>query len=139
MLGYQPWRCMKHNLIADVLKRRWFRKIVWENFVGNNLRLFYVRIVKGLKSNIFMCKLWVWVILIILFTWLLCDNSNSLMYEPWKGQSRTLSHANCVILHLMLVFTVIIVTWMLWRHLQFCNYCLSKGSFLLRSNNLQHF
>ena len=28
MLGYQPWLCMKHNLIADVVKPRWFLKIV---------------------------------------------------------------------------------------------------------------
>ena len=45
-----------------------------------------------------------WVIFIILFTGLLCDNSNSLTYEPRKGQSPTLSRANCVILHLMLAF-----------------------------------
>ena len=36
MLGYQLWRYMKHNLIADVLKPR----IVWENFLVNNLRFF---------------------------------------------------------------------------------------------------
>ena len=37
-------------------------------------------------------------------TRLLCDNSNSLTYEQQKGQSPTLSRANCVILHLMLAF-----------------------------------
>ena len=131
MLGYLPWRCMKHNLgpvtwsggprssgvgffcfhalgntkqkkptslnrgpplhvnrvlIADVvMKPRWFLKIVWENFVVNNLRFFYVRIVKGPKTNIFTCKLCAWVIFIILFTKLVCDNSNSLTYEQRKG------------------------------------------------------
>ena len=44
------------------------------------------------------------VIFIILFTGLLCDNWNFLMYEPRKGQSPTLSCANCVILHLVLAF-----------------------------------
>ena len=107
MLGYQPWRCRKHNLIADVvIKPRWFLKIVWENFVVNNLPFFYVRIVKGPKTNIFTCKLCAWVIFIILFTRLLCDNSNSLTYEPRKGQSPTLSRANCVILHLNLAFQI---------------------------------
>ena len=34
MLGYQPWCCMKHSLIADVvIKPRWFLKIVDENVV----------------------------------------------------------------------------------------------------------
>ena len=103
MLGYQPWRCMKHNSIA--VKPRWFLKIVWGNFLLSNLRFFfYVRIVKGPKSNIFTCKLWARVIFITLFTRLLCDNSNFLTYEPRKDQSPTLSRANCVILHLMLAF-----------------------------------
>ena len=104
MLGYQPWRYMKHNLIADVVKPRWFLKIVWENFPVNNLRFVYVRIVKGPKSNMFTCKLCAWLIFITLFTGLLCDNSNSVTYEPRKGQSPTLSRANSVILHLMLAF-----------------------------------
>ena len=69
MLGYQPWRCMKHNLIEDVvMKPTWFLKIVWKNFIVNNLRFFNVRIIKGPKSNIFTCKLCAWVIFIILFT-----------------------------------------------------------------------
>ena len=51
-----------------------------------------------------MCKLCARVIFIILFTGLLCHYSNSLTYEPRKGQSPTLSRANCVILHLMLAF-----------------------------------
>ena len=41
---------------------------------------------------------------LVLFTGLLCDNQNSLTYEPRKGQSPTLSRANCVILHPMLAF-----------------------------------
>ena len=115
MLGYQPWRCMKHNLIAAVvMKPRWFLKIVWEKFVVNNLRFsFKVRIVKGSKTNIFTCKLCAWVIFIILFTWLLCDNSNSLTYEPWKGaKSNTFTCQLCdCTSHADWLFTVIIVTW----------------------------
>ena len=34
----------------------------------------------------------------------MCDNSNSLTYEPRKGQSPTLWRANCVILNLMLAY-----------------------------------
>ena len=63
MLGYQPWRCMKHNLIANViLKPRWFLNIVWENFVVKNFPFFNVRIVKGPKTNTFTCKWCAWVI-----------------------------------------------------------------------------
>ena len=114
MLGYQPWHGMKHNLIADVeMKPRWFLKIVWENFVVNNLALFYVRIVKGPKTNIFTCKLSAWVILIILFTRLPCDNSNSLTYEQRKGaKSNTFSCQLCdCTSHADWLFTIIIVTW----------------------------
>ena len=51
MLVHQPKRCMKHDLIADVVKSRFFLKIVWANF------LLTIRVVKGTKSNIFTCKL----------------------------------------------------------------------------------
>ena len=96
MLGYQPWRCMEHNVIADVVKPRWFLKIVWENFLVNNLHFVMYESTKGLKSNI-TCKLCAWDIFIILFTGLLCDNSNSLItYEPRKGQSPILSRASDV-------------------------------------------
>ena len=116
MLGYQPWRCLKHNLIADaVMKPRWLLKIVWENFIVNNLRFFffYVRIVKVPKTNIFTCKLCAWVIFIILFTRLLCDNSNSLTYEPRKGaKSNTFTCQLCdCTSHADWLFTIIIVTW----------------------------
>ena len=113
MLGDQPWRCMKHNLIADVvMKPRWFLKIVWENFVVNNLALFYVRIVKGPKTNIFMCKLCEWVIFRLLFTRLLCDNLNSLTHEPRKGvKSTTFTCQLCdCTSHADWLFTIIIVT-----------------------------
>ena len=114
MLGYQPWLCMKHNLIADVImKPRWFLKIVWENFVVNNLPFFYVRIEKGRKTNIFKCKLCAWVIFIILFTSLLYDNSNSLTYEPRKGaKSNTFTCQLCdCTSHADWLYTIIIVTW----------------------------
>ena len=106
MFGYQPWRCLKHNLIADVVRKpRWFLKIVWENFLVNYLLFVCVRIVIGPKSNIFTWKLCPGAIFIILVSGLLCDNSNSLTYEPRKGQSPTLC-ANCVILHLNLAFQI---------------------------------
>ena len=114
MLGYQPWRCMKHNLIADVImKPRWFLKIVWENFVVKNLPFFNVRIVKGRKTNLFTRKLCAWVIFIILFTSLLCDNSNSLTYERRKGaKSNTFTCQLCdCTCHADRRFTIIIVTW----------------------------
>ena len=114
MLGYQPWRCMKHNLIADVVIRpRWFLKIAWENFVVNSLLFFKVRIVKGPKTNIFTCKSCAWVIFIILFTRLLCDNSNSLTYEPRKGaKSNTFTCHLCdCTSHADWLFTIVIVTW----------------------------
>ena len=42
MLGYQPWRCMKHNLIADVvIKPRWFLKIVLRKFCSKTICLFF--------------------------------------------------------------------------------------------------
>ena len=63
--------------------------------------LFYVRIVKGTKSNTLTCKLCAWAIFIILFTELLCDKSNSFTYEPRKGQSPILSRANCMTVYLM--------------------------------------
>ena len=74
------------------------------NFSCKQFELFQVRIVKGTKSNIFTCKLCALAIFIILFTGLLCYNSNSITCEPRKGQSPTLSRANCVILRLILVF-----------------------------------
>ena len=116
MLGYQPWRCMKHNLIfiADVvMKPRWFLKIVWDNFVVNNLRFFFRRDCKRAKDQHPMCKLCAWVIFMILFTRFLCDNSNSLTYKQRKGVKYNTftcqscdctSHADCL-------FTIIIVTW----------------------------
>ena len=115
MLGYQPWRCMKHNLIGDVaIKLRWFLKIVWENFVVKQFAFFfYVGIVKGPKTNILTCKLCAWVIFKILFTRLLCDNSNSLTYEPRKGaKSNTFTCQLCdCTSHVDWLFTIKIVTW----------------------------
>ena len=84
---------------AEVIFSNRFRKFSCKQF-----ELFKVRIVKGTRSNIFTCKFCAWVIFIILFTGLLCDNSNSLTYEPRKGQSATLSSANSVIVNLMLAF-----------------------------------
>ena len=139
MLGYQPWRCMKHNLIADVvIKPRWFLKIAWENFVVKQFAFFfYVRIVKGPKTNIFTCKLCAWVIFIILFTRLLCDNSNSLTYEPRKGaKSNTFTCQLCdCASHADWLFTMINSNLNVWRPVSFCNQCLKRGSCLLRSNS----
>ena len=51
----------------------------------------------------------------MLFTRLRSDNSNSLTYNPEKGQGLTLARANCVILYLMQTgfnnSNLIIVTW----------------------------
>ena len=138
MLGYQPWRCMKHNLIADVvMKPRWFLKIVWENFVVNNLRFFKARIVKGSKTNIFTCKLCAWVIFIILFTRLLCDNSNSLTYESRKGGKVQHFHVPVVWLYISctLAFHNSNSDLNVWKPVLFCNQCLKKGSCLLRGNS----
>ena len=136
MLGYQPWRCMKHNLIADVvIKQRWFLKIAWENFVVKQFAFFFVQIVKGPKTNIFTCKLCAWVIFIILFTRLLCDNSNSLTYKPRKR-----ANSNAFMCQLCdctpqadWLFTIIIVTWTyedLFRLVT--NALLKKGSCLFK-------
>ena len=115
MLGYQPWRCMKHNLIADVVMKQF--------------TVFYVRIVKGPKTNIFMCKLCAWVIFMILFPRLLCDNSNSLTYKQQKRAKYNTftcqlcdctSHADCL-------FTIIIVTWTYENLFHFVTNALEKA------------
>ena len=116
MLAYQPgmaWHGMKHNLIAGVvMKPRWFLKIV-NKFCSKQFAFFYVRIVKGPKTNIFTCKLCAWVIFIILFTRLPCDNSNSLTYEQRKGaKSNTVTCQLCdCTSYADWLFTIIIVTW----------------------------
>ena len=76
---------------------------------------FHLQILKGVKSNIFTCKLCLWVIFTILFTRLqLCDNSNSLTYEPQKGtKSNTFTCQPCYCTsHADWLSTVIILTWM---------------------------
>ena len=100
---------------------------------------FNVRIVKGPKTNIFTCKLCARVIFIILFTSLLCDNSNSLMYEPRKGtKSNTFTCQLCdCTSHADWLFTMINSNLDVWRPVSFCNQCLKKGSCLLRSNSFQ--
>ena len=136
MLGYQPWRCMKHNLIADVvIKPRWFLKIAWENFVVKQFAFFFLQIVKGPKTNIFTCKLCAWVIFIILFTRLLCDNSNSLTYKPRKrAKSNTFMCQLCDCTpQADWLFTRIRVTWTyedLFRLVT--NALLKKGSCLFK-------
>ena len=75
---------------------------------------FHLQILKGVKSNIFTCKLCLWVIFTILFTRLqLCDNSNSLTYEPQKEtkcNTFTCQPCDCTS-HADWLFTVIILTW----------------------------
>ena len=95
------------------MKTRRFLKIVWENFVVKQFAFFNVRIAKGPKTNIFTCKLCAWVIFIILFTRLLCDNSNTLTYEPRKGaKSNTFTCQLCdSTSHADWLFTIMIVTW----------------------------
>ena len=85
--------------------------------------LFYVRIVKGPKTNIFTCKLCAWVIFIILFTSLLCDNSNSLTYERRKGAKSdtfTCQLFDCTS-HADWLFTMINSNLEVWRPVLFCN------------------
>ena len=138
MLGYQPCRCMKHNLIADVvMKLRWFLTIIWEHALENNLRFFLnIEIVKGPKSNIFTCKLCSWVIFLILLAGLLCDNLNSLTYKQERGKVRHF-HVQTVWFYIScLLFKVMIVTWTYENLPSFATSASSKGFFLLGSNNL---
>ena len=78
-----------------------------------------------------------WVIFIILFTRLLCDNSNSLTYEPRKEEkSNTFTCQLCdSTSHADWLFTMINSNLDVWRPVSFCNQCLKKGSCLLRSNS----
>ena len=119
----------EHSLIADVvMKTRWFLKIVWEKFVVNNLSFFTY--VKGPKTNIFSCKLCAWVVFIILFTSLLCDNSSSLTYEPWKGAKSNTCQLCDITSHADWLFTIINRNLDVWRPVSFCYQCLKKGSCL---------
>ena len=43
---------MKHNLIADIVKLRWFLKIVWANFLVNNLRYFKYELEKEQSQHL---------------------------------------------------------------------------------------
>ena len=135
MLGYQPWRCMKHNLIADVvIKQRWFLKIAWENFVVKQFAFFFVQIVKGPKTNIFTCKLCAWVIFIILLTGLLCDRipsrTNYEIGQPFHVQTVWLYFSCRMASH-----KLVIVTWIFEDLFSFATSTLSKSCFL-RTNNL---
>ena len=89
---------MKHSLIADVISYNRLGKFSSKQFAFcTNCNRANVQ--PSLPANCVRE-----LFLYILFTGLLCDNSNSLTYEPRKGQSPTLSRANCVILHRMLAF-----------------------------------
>ena len=87
------WLCMFRCLLQEPIRL----KVLWVD-AQEPMRSWH------LLNNIFTCKLCAWVIFIILFTGLLCDNWNYLTYGPRNGQSPILSRANCVILHLMLAF-----------------------------------
>ena len=114
MLGYQLWRCMKHNLIADVIMNpRWFLKIVWDNFVVNNLPFLRTNCERAKDQHLHMQIVCMNYFYLILFTRLLCDNSNSLTYERRKGaKSNTFKCQLCdCTCHADWLFTIIILTW----------------------------
>ena len=82
---------MKHNLIADIVKPRWFLKIVWANFLVNNLRYFTYELLKARVQHLhvqIVCMSNI-IFFIIPFTGLLCDDSSSLTYEPRKSNTFT--------------------------------------------------
>ena len=109
-----------NNFIADVRKGGDLLKSFEQSNLVNNMCSFTYKFFKGAESNIFTCKLCLWVIFTILFTTvlfksrLLCDNSNSLMYEPQKGaKSNTFTCQLCdCTSHADWLCIVIIVTWM---------------------------
>ena len=87
---------MMHNFNADVRKRGDSLKYSLRKVISSAICVLSRTNLKRAKSNIFTCKLCVWVIFIILFTWFLCDNSNSLTYEPRKGgKSNTFTCQRC--------------------------------------------
>ena len=131
MLGYQPWRCMKHNLIADVVtKPRWFLKIVRENFVVKQFASFLrtnCERAKHLKHQHLHMQ-----IVCMSYFYLFCFT-----YEPRKGaKSNTFTCQLCdCTSHADWLFTMINSNSDVWRPVSFCNQCLKKGSCLLRSNS----
>ena len=139
MLGYQPWRCMKHNLIVDVvIKPRWFLKIVWENFVVKQFASFLRTNCERAKDQHFhmqiVCMSYFYN---SVYYRLLCDNSNSRTYEPRKGakfNTFTCQLCDCTS-HADWLFTMINSNLDVWRPVSFCNQCLKKGSCLLRSSS----
>ena len=123
--------CMKHKIIAHVVKPRRFLKTVWANFRRKQFASFYLRIVKEAKSNVFTCKLCAWVIFIILLTGLLCDRIPSRTnYKMGKVQH---FHVQTVWLYIsctMASHKLIIVTWMFEDLFSFVTSTFSKGCFL---------
>ena len=130
---------MIHNYIVDVRKGGDLLKSFEQSNLLNNMCSFTLKNLKGAKSNIFTCKLCVWVIFLILFTsYRLCDNSNPFTYEPRKGAKSntfTCQLCNCTSLGDWL-FTVTIVTWTYEDPFRFVSNAFKKGSYLLRSNTL---
>ena len=96
-------------------------------------KFFYLRIVKGTKSNIFTSKLCAWVIFITLLTRLLCHNSNSRpdvqTTKGAKSNTFTCKLYDCIS-HADWLFTVIIVTWMYEDLFCLVTSDLNKGCFL---------
>ena len=82
-------------------------------FCSKTICLFLRTNCKRAKDQHHQMQICAWVIFIILFTRLLCDNSNSLTYEPRKGaKSNTFTCQLCdCASHADWLFTVIIVTW----------------------------
>ena len=149
---------MKHNLIADIVKPWWFLKIIWADFLVKEFALFYVRIVNRHHHGQIVCMSYFYKM--ILFTGLLCDNSNSLTYKPRKGQSPTLLSGNyvtrgvnvfpqCIAIQTSIsTFSWLYISYRLafhsnnsnldvWRPLYFCNKCLKWRLFSFKNQQFR--
>ena len=122
-----------NNFIADVRKGSNLLKSFEQSNLVNNMRSFTYKFWKSKVQHLHVQIVW-WVIFIILFTRLLCDNSNSLITKGGKVQH---FHVPAVRLYIScrLAFHSNNSNLNVWRPVSFCNQCLKKGSSLLRSNS----